>query len=109
MVALDLARLGGEVALAGTPWVADPAAPASDVCRAVHVRSLTLRSGWEWQLPIQEPAGQPAAVHQPGSVAHSTGYAFTLLRQGKVRVRERITDRTTPAECQATYECAVDA
>ena len=109
MVALDLACLGGEVSLVGTPWVADPAVPASDVFRAVHVRYLTLRSGWEWQLPLQETAGQPAAIHQPGSVTHSTAYAFTLLREGKVRVRELITHRTTPDDCQATYERAVDA
>lgn len=108
LTALELARLGGEVSLVGTPWVADPSLPASDVFRAVHVRYLTLRSGWEWQLPLCDVAGQASAVHQPGSVAHSTAYAFALLRSGQVRVRELITHRTTPDRCQEVYARAVD-
>lgn len=106
--ALQLARVGGEVSLVGTPWVADPSVPATDVLRAVHLRYVTLRSGWEWQLPLHDVAGQAQAVHQPGSVAHSTRYAFDLLRSGRVRVRELITHRTTPDRCQEVYARAVD-
>lgn len=108
MTALGLARLGGEVSLVGTPWVADRLAAASDVFRAVHVRYLTLRSGWEWQLPLHDVAGEAGAVHQPGSVAHSTAYAFSLLGSGRVKVRELVTHRTTPDHCHEVYTRAVD-
>jgi threonine dehydrogenase-like Zn-dependent dehydrogenase len=108
VAALDLARLGGEVSLVGTPWVADPSVPASDVLRAVHLRYLTLRSGWEWQLPLDDVAGQADAVHQPGSVTHSTTYAFDLLRSGKVRVDDLVTHRATPDLCQQVYARAID-
>jgi threonine dehydrogenase-like Zn-dependent dehydrogenase len=108
VAALDLARLGGEVSLVGTPWVADPSVPASDVLRAVHLRYLTLRSGWEWQLPLDDVAGQADAVHQPGSVTHSTTYAFDLLRSGKVRVDDLVTHRATPDLCQQVYVRAID-
>lgn len=108
MTALELARLGGEVSLVGTPWVADPSIAASDVFRAVHLRYVTLRSGWEWQLPLDDIAGQAHAVHQPGSVTHSTGYSFDLLRSGQVRVRDLITHRVTPDQCQQVYTRAVD-
>jgi threonine dehydrogenase-like Zn-dependent dehydrogenase len=108
MTALDLAQLGGEVSLVGTPWTTDPSVAASDVFRAVHLRYVTLRSGWEWQLPVFERAGEPDAIHQPGSIVHSSRYAFDLLRRGRVRVRELITHRYAPADCQRAYEGAVD-
>ena len=59
-------------------------------------------------LPVADVSGQPGAVHQPGSVVHSTRYAFDLLRQGKVRVRDLITHRLPPEECRRAYEGAVD-
>lgn len=106
--AMALAQLGGEVSLVGTPWVPDPSVPSKDILEPVHVRYITLRSGWEWQLPMFDVADQPSGVHQPGSVVHSTRYCFDLLRQGKVHVRELITHRFSPEECQRAYEGAVD-
>ena len=108
MTALALAQLGGEVSLVGTPWTADPSVPASDVFRAVHLRYLTLRSGWEWQLPLFGRPGEPDAIHQPGSIVESSRYAFDLLGRGRIRVRELITHRYAPSECQRAYEGAVD-
>jgi len=108
VTAIALAQLGGEVSLVGTPWVADPSVPSKDILEPVHVRYITLRSGWEWQFPLFDVADQPGAVHQPGSVAHNTRTAFALLRQGKVQVGDLITHRFAPAECQTAYEGAVD-
>jgi threonine dehydrogenase-like Zn-dependent dehydrogenase len=109
MTALELARMGGEISLVGTPWVADPSVPASEVFRAIHMRYLTVRSGWEWQLPLADVTGQPSAVHQPGSVTHSTAYAFDLLGSGRVRVRDLVTHRTTPDPVSRSTPRAVDA
>jgi hypothetical protein len=88
--------------------VADPSIPASAIQEAVHLRYITLRSGWEWQLPRQDGRDQPGAVHQPGSVPHSHEIAFDLLRRGAVRVQELITHRYPPADCQTAFEGAVD-
>ncbi|MBI2940713.1 MAG: zinc-binding alcohol dehydrogenase [Chloroflexi bacterium] len=108
VTAIALAQLGGEVSLVGTPWVADPAVPSKDIIEPIHVRYLTVRSGWEWQFPIPDVRDQPGAVHQPGSVVHNHQCAFELLRQGKVRVRELITHRFSPEDCQRAYDGAVD-
>lgn len=108
VTAMALAQLGGEVSLIGTPWAPDPSVPSKDILEPVHVRYITLRSGWEWQMPIGDVADQAAAVHQPGSFVHSTRYCFDLLRRGKVRVRELITHHYSPEECQTAFEGAVD-
>lgn len=108
VTALALAALGGEVSLVGTPWVADPAVPASAILEPIHLRYITVLSGWEWQLPIHGAPGEPGAIHQPGTIVDSSAYALALLRQGKVRVRDLVTHRFAPGECQVAYEGAVD-
>lgn len=108
VTALALAQPGGEVSLVGTPWVADPAVPASAILEPIHLRYITMLSGWEWQLPIHGSGGEPSGIHQPGTIVDGTGYALELLRQGKVRVRDLITHRFAPDDCQAAYEGAVD-
>ena len=108
VTAIALAQLGGEVSLVGTPWSPDPSVPSKDILEPIHVRYITIRSGWEWQLPIHDVREQPSAVHQPGSIAHSTEAAFELLRRRQVRVRELITHRFSPEDCQSAYEGAVD-
>jgi 2-desacetyl-2-hydroxyethyl bacteriochlorophyllide A dehydrogenase len=108
VTALALAQLGGEVSLVGTPWVADPSVPASALLEPIHLRFLRVWSGWEWQLPTLDARGERSFVHQPGSIAHSAEYSFELLRRGAVRVRELITHRFSPEECQTAYEGAVD-
>lgn len=108
VTALALAAPGGEVSLVGTPWVADPSVPASAILEPIHLRYITVLSGWEWQLPIHGTPGDPGAIHQPGSIVTSSVYALDLLRRGRVRVRDLITHRFTPGECQEAYEGAVD-
>jgi threonine dehydrogenase-like Zn-dependent dehydrogenase len=108
VTAIALAQAGGEVSLVGTPWTPDPAVGAREILEPVHVRFITLRSGWEWQLPMFDVRGERSAIHQPGSVEQSTRYAFELLRRGRVRVRNLITHRYRPEECQAAYDGALD-
>jgi threonine dehydrogenase-like Zn-dependent dehydrogenase len=108
LTALALTQLGGEVSLVGTPWIADPTVGASAILEPIHLRYITVRSGWEWQLPIHDVRGERSAIHQPGSFAQSTAYAFELLRTGKVRVRGLITHRVSPDQCQEVYERALD-
>jgi 2-desacetyl-2-hydroxyethyl bacteriochlorophyllide A dehydrogenase len=108
VTALALAQLGGEVSLVGTPWVADPAVPASAILEPIHMRFVTVRSGWEWQLPVHDVRGERGAIHQPGSIEHGTVYALELLARGAVQVLDLVTHRYAPADCQTAYERAVD-
>lgn len=48
-----IARRMGEVVLVGVPWRKLTDTTAHDVMNAVFFNLVTLRSGWEWQLPIQ--------------------------------------------------------
>lgn len=108
VTAIALAQLGGEVSLVGTPWAPDPSVSSREILEPIHVRYITVRSGWEWQFPIPDVRDQPGGVHQLGSVTHNTQIAFVLLTQGKIRVQELITDHASPEECQRLYEGAVD-
>ena len=108
VTALALARPGGEVSLVGTPWVADPAVPASAILEPIHLRYITVLSGWEWQLPIHGAGDEPSGIHQPGTIVEGTVYAFALLREGRERVRDLITHHVAPGDCQAAYEGAID-
>lgn len=108
VTAITLAQLGGEVSLVGTPWTPDPSVSSRDILEPVHVRYITLRSGWEWRFPIADQRAQPGSVHQPGSVTHNIEAAFGLLRHGKIKVRELITHHAVPEDCERMYEGAVD-
>lgn len=108
VTAITLAQRGGEVSLVGTPWTPDPEVSSREILEVIHVRYLTVRSGWEWQFPLADERDQPGAIHQPGSVPHNVEIAFTLLREGKVRVRELISHHASPEDAQRFYEGAVD-
>ncbi len=48
-----IVRRLGEVVLVGVPWRKLTDTTAHDLMNAVFFNLVTLRSGWEWQLPIQ--------------------------------------------------------
>lgn len=48
-----MVRRLGEVVLVGVPWRKLTETSAHDLMNAVFFNLVTLRSGWEWQLPIQ--------------------------------------------------------
>ncbi len=49
-----IVRKRGEVVLIGTPWRKRSEQSAFDVLHPVFHRSVTLRGGWEWELPLHE-------------------------------------------------------
>lgn len=51
-----IVRRMGEVVLIGVPWRKLTDHTAHDVMSAVFFNLVTLRSGWEWQLPVQSKA-----------------------------------------------------
>ena len=48
-----ITRRMGEVVLVGVPWRKLTNISAHDLMNAIFFNLVTLRSGWEWQLPIQ--------------------------------------------------------
>src|SRR5260370_38857000 len=50
--ALALAAPHGEIVLVGAAWRRETEVLATDIMRPVFDKYLTLRSGWEWQLPL---------------------------------------------------------
>lgn len=48
----QMLRRGGEAVLVGVPWRKLTDHSAHEVMRAVFFNLITLRSGWEWELPI---------------------------------------------------------
>lgn len=50
----NMVRRMGEVVLVGVPWRKYTDLTAHDITNAVFFKHVTLRSGWEWELPIHD-------------------------------------------------------
>jgi len=98
---LALAARRGEVVLVGAAWRHDTEVLATDIVRPIFDKYLTLRSGWEWQLPLygDEPGG---------SIAGCTDWVLSCMREGSLRVDELITDTITPADAATAYRHLLD-
>ena len=90
-------RKRGEVVLIGTPWQRRTDLPAHELLSLVFHRYVVLRSGWEWELPLQ------AADFRRGSVFGNLEAALRWLAEGRVRVNDLATLRP-PAEAQPVYQ-----
>ncbi|MCE9589892.1 MAG: zinc-binding alcohol dehydrogenase [Planctomycetes bacterium] len=77
---LKLVAKRGEVVMIGVPWKKRTDLSAFDILHAVFHRYATLRSGWEWEVPI-EPA-----EFRMGSMLGSFAAAMRWLAEGRVRV-----------------------
>lgn len=73
-------RRGGEVVLVGVPWRSTSNVTAHELLRIVFHRYVTLRSGWEYQVP-DEPTDFVAA-----STKGNLKAALTWLSAGRVVV-----------------------
>ena len=51
--ACKVLAMGAEVVLVGTPWVRNTEIYAQEILKAVFYRLATLRSGWEYALPLR--------------------------------------------------------
>jgi threonine dehydrogenase-like Zn-dependent dehydrogenase len=103
LTALKLARTGGEVSLVGTPWgTGNPGIAAQALLERIFSGYITLRSGWEWQLPVLE------TTHGPGSIEQNTRHALDLIRRGVLHIQELITHRVPPEATQSAFEGLVD-
>ena len=68
--ACKVLAMGAEVVLVGTPWVRNTEIYAQEILKAVFYRLATLRSGWEYALPLRrmpfcQPLPQPRLQQHP--------------------------------------------
>lgn len=95
--ACRLARQHGEVVLIGSPWRKRSDIPAFDLIRLVNRKYLTVRSGWEWQLP------RHPTEHQRASIFGNLSSAIELLATGHIRAAGLCAIRR-PRDCQRAYD-----
>jgi len=95
--AVRLARRWGEVFLVGAPWEREPDVAASGILGTVFEQFLSLRSGWEWQLPRYGP-------DQRGSLAQVTDWILAAIARGELPTEELVTDVVAPGEVAGAYQ-----
>jgi len=94
--AAELCAHYGEVMTVGAPWLRDADVAASALVACIFERYLSLRSGWEWQVPRYDgPRGR--------SIASCTGWVVDQLLAGKIRPAELVSGRLVPAEVERGY------
>jgi threonine dehydrogenase-like Zn-dependent dehydrogenase len=90
-------RKRGEVVLIGAPWQRRTELFAHELLHAVFHRYVTLRSGWEWELPLHP------TEFRPGSIYGSLAAALRWLAEGRVPVAG-LYERLPPGEAQRAYQ-----
>lgn len=98
--ALDGCRIvkkKGEVALVGCPWRPRADLTAHAVLHAVFHRYVVLRSGWEWELPLDP------TEFRTNSIFGNFAAALSWLAEGRVRVDGLYTS-VSPREAQQAYQ-----
>jgi threonine dehydrogenase-like Zn-dependent dehydrogenase len=91
-----LVRKLGEVVLIGVPWARKTERYAFELLEAVFHRYVVLRSGWEWQVPVEE--------EKFGHHCIGANYAAALdwLASGSIEVSPLAT-LYSPKDCQRVY------
>lgn len=99
--ALALAASYGEVALVGAAWRNDTEVLATAIIRPIFDKFLTLRSGWEWQIPRY---GADAA----DSIAACTTWVLACIQDGRLDAQALITDMVAPSGVAEAYRQLLD-
>jgi threonine dehydrogenase-like Zn-dependent dehydrogenase len=90
-------RKRGEVALVGAPWQKRTDLTAHQILHAVFNNYVVLRSGWEWELPVQ------AADFRGGSILGNMAAALRWLADGRIAVDGLFT-AVSPRSAQQAYQ-----
>jgi threonine dehydrogenase-like Zn-dependent dehydrogenase len=95
--ACEVVQLGGEVVLVGVPWRQRSAISAHKLLDKVYSGLLRLRSGSEWQLPLDD---RPLSR---GNILENHALALSWLNEKKLRV-EALAEPIRPDQAQLAYE-----
>ena len=89
-------RKRGEVVLVGVPWVRRTDITAHEVLHAIFHKYAVLRSGWEWELPMNSSDFRPHSIY--------SGYetAMRWISEDKIKA-EGLSNLVSPLKPQKTY------
>jgi len=87
----------GELSQIGAPWAQRNDATAHELLRSIFFNYLTVRSGWEWQLP-----NHPTPFRH-GSIFENYAAGLQWLHDGRVQV-EGLYELMNPKEAQRAYQ-----
>lgn len=97
--AVEIADRDAEIVQIGAPWEeTDPDVSAYDVQDALFFDYLTLRSGWEWQIP------DFADDFDRYSHYENYAHALELIARGEVTVADLVTHLVSPSDAQSAYD-----
>jgi len=94
--ALKIVTLRGEVVLLGVPWTRKTDIYAYEAFRSIFYNYAVLRSGWEWEVPVQ-----PAQFKGSNMMENFKG-ALNWLKEGSIYVNG-IYDVAKPVEAGKVY------
>ncbi len=89
-------RRRGEVVLCGVPWIRRTDRTAHELLAEVFHRYVTLRSGWEWEIPPDETA------FRSGSRKENFAAALDWLADGRIAT-DGLFEVRRPQEAPAAY------
>jgi len=97
--AVTLAATEADIVQIGVPWVqTNPEVSAHQILNPLFRKYLTIRSGWEWQIP------RFGTNHDRFSHSENYAHAMELLADGEINQQELLTHVVTPDEIGAAYE-----
>ena len=97
--AVKVARPGAEIFLIALNWSKETSVLATELLQPIFHKYLTVRSGWEWQIPLFD-----TGVHAPHSMTQNSQHALDLIQSGQLRVADLITHRMSASEAQTAYQ-----
>jgi NADPH:quinone reductase-like Zn-dependent oxidoreductase len=95
--ACRLVRKGGEVAMIGAPWRQLTDLSAHSITNSIFHRYVTLRSGWEWELPLH------GTEFRSGNIWENYRAAMDWLADGRVRV-SGLYETAPPEDAQRVFQ-----
>jgi threonine dehydrogenase-like Zn-dependent dehydrogenase len=95
--ACNIIKKRGEVVLLATPWKRYTDMYAHTILHAIFHKYVVMRSGWEWELPIQPMDFRANSVY--GNLAS----ALKWLAEERIHV-QCLYNRISPRECQNAYQ-----
>ncbi len=87
----------GELSQIGAPWSQRNNATAHELLRLIFFNYLTVRSGWEWQLP-----NHPTTFRR-GSIFENYAAGLQWLHEGRVKV-DGLYELMDPTKAQQAYQ-----
>ena len=94
--ACKLVRKRGEVVLVGVPWRKRTEISAQELLSVVFHRFVVLRSGWEWEVPLD------ATDFRAGSLMQNLAAGLDWIARKKISLAG-FADRAAPSAAQRVY------